>query len=80
MVPMVSLRLTGVLASAVLLFCFLGSAQAYTKAEKVAFQRTIIDRQNQLNRQFRKILRKTTKYIIIHTSEGGIKSHPSRSF
>ena len=74
MVPMGSLRLTVVLASAVLVFCCLEPAQAYTKAEKSAFQCTIFDRQNQLNPKFRKIPRKTTKYIIVHTSEAGIKS------
>lgn len=71
---MVSLRLVAVLASAVLVFCFPESAQAYTKAEKVAFQHTIIDRQTQLNPKLKKTPRRTTQYIIVHTSEGGLKS------
>lgn len=72
---MVSLRLVVVLAFVVaVVFCFLVSAQAYTKVERVAFQRTIIDRQHKLNPKFKIIPRKKTKYIIVHTSEGGLKS------
>ncbi|MDD8019130.1 MAG: peptidoglycan recognition family protein [Bacteroidota bacterium] len=72
---MISLHLVAVLAFAVVfVFGFPGYAHAYTNKEKVTFQRTIIDRQNQLNPNFRKIPRKTTQYIIVHTSEGGLKS------
>lgn len=71
---MISLRLVAVLAFAVVVFCFPGDVHAYTNKEKVTFQRNIIDRQNQLNPKLKKIPRKKTKYIIVHTSEGGLKS------
>ncbi len=35
---------------------------------------TVIDYQNKLSPAFNKVLRETTKYIIVHTSEGGLES------
>lgn len=50
------------------------SAAATTAAEQKAFQNSIIDRQRQLNAKFIKRTRRTTRYIIVHTSEGGLNS------
>jgi hypothetical protein len=49
-------------------------ARAYTRAERVALQRSIVDEQRSLNSKFKKVKRKKTKYIIVHTSEGGLTS------
>ena len=46
----------------------------YSKADRVAFQRSIIDKRSALNRSFKTIRRKKTKYIIVHTSEAGLQS------
>lgn len=54
--------------------CFVSFADAYTKADKRAFQKSIVDYRRNLNRKFKKIRRKSTNYIIVHTSEGGLKS------
>ncbi len=50
------------------------SAAAYSQAERKAFQRSIVDKRSQLNRKFKKICRKQTKYLVVHTSEGGLTS------
>ena len=63
----------GVLSSA----CFFSSATfatPYTKGERLAFQRSIVDYRSRLNPRFKKVKRKSTRYIIIHTSEGGLRS------
>jgi N-acetyl-anhydromuramyl-L-alanine amidase AmpD len=46
----------------------------YSKAERLAFQKAIIDKQRQLHHRFKKITRNETKYIIVHTSEAGLKT------
>ena len=46
----------------------------YSKIERRAFQKTIIDKQRQLHPRFKKITRKETKHIIVHTSEAGLKT------
>jgi N-acetylmuramoyl-L-alanine amidase len=46
----------------------------YSRAERTAFQRSIVDKRAELRRQYKKILRKETKYIIVHTSEAGLTS------
>ena len=51
-----------------------GSAFAGSRSERVQFQKSIIDRRANLNRSFRKAARQRTNYIIVHTSEGGLKS------
>ena len=43
-------------------------------AERLAFQKAIIDKQRQLHHRFKKITRNKTKYIIVHTSEAGLKT------
>ena len=61
-----------------LTICFLvtlpSALIAYTAAERKAFQRSIVDSSWQLNPKFKKIIRKKTKYLIIHTSESNLKS------
>jgi hypothetical protein len=51
-----------------------GSAWAFTRAERQIFQNSIIDRRAQLNPKFKKITRTKTRFIIVHTSEGGLNS------
>ena len=64
----------GLGALAVLLFLLPTEASAYSAAEKSAFQRSIIDYRWRQNPRFKKTTRKQTRYIIVHTSEGGLKS------
>jgi hypothetical protein len=47
---------------------------ATTRAERAAFQRSIIDKRYTLNRSYKKVLRKRTKYLVVHTSEAGLRS------
>ena len=69
------LRLPAILLLAsVILIASLESTAAFTKAERSTFQRSIVDKRNQLNRKFKKVRRENTKYIIVHTSEGGLSS------
>ena len=42
-----------------------------TRTEQRQFNASIIDRSKQLNRRFKKVPRKSTKYIIVHTAEAG---------
>jgi len=46
----------------------------HTRSERVTFQRSIVDKRSELNRRYKKIPRKETKYIIVHTSEAGLRS------
>jgi len=50
------------------------AARDATPSEVRRFQRSIVDYRRHLNPKFRKRVRKETRYIIIHTSEGGLKS------
>jgi len=63
------------LASVALCFSLLWSqdASARSRAERVRFQKSIIDWRAKLDRSFRKLARKRTDYIIVHTSEGGLR-------
>jgi N-acetylmuramoyl-L-alanine amidase len=47
---------------------------AFSRAERKVFQRSIIDKRKQLHPKFEKVPRKTTKYIIVHTSEAGLNA------
>ena len=51
-----------------------GDACAASGSELRRFQSSIIDYRGKLNRQFRKVNRKQTEYIIVHTTEGGLNS------
>ena len=49
-------------------------AAGFSRAESARFQRSIIDHRRALNRRYKKTKRTKTKYIIVHTSEAGLKS------
>ena len=46
-------------------------SSAYTLADRLSFQSSIEDYRSQLNPNYKKVRRKQTKYIIVHTSELG---------
>ncbi|MBW2603397.1 MAG: N-acetylmuramoyl-L-alanine amidase [Deltaproteobacteria bacterium] len=46
---------------------------AYPPADRFGFQRSIVDCRSRLNPNYKKVRRKNTKYIIVHTSELGVK-------
>jgi len=48
-------------------------ATAFSRTERAGFQRSIVDYRAQLNPKYKKIKRKRTDYIIVHTSELGSK-------
>jgi len=50
------------------------SSTAFSRTERNAFQRSIVDSRRQLNPRFKKVKRKKTNYIIVHTSELGLKT------
>ncbi|MBC8247476.1 MAG: N-acetylmuramoyl-L-alanine amidase, partial [Deltaproteobacteria bacterium] len=47
---------------------------AFSRADRIAFQRSIRDRRYKLHRRYKKVRREQTKYIIVHTSEAGLRS------
>jgi hypothetical protein len=47
---------------------------AFNQADREMFQRTIVDSRQQLNPRFKKVKRKKTNYIIVHTSELGLET------
>jgi hypothetical protein len=49
-------------------------AAAYSAAERQRFQQSIVDYRPRLNPRYNKIKRKHTRYIIVHTSELGLKT------
>ncbi|MFQ5599257.1 MAG: N-acetylmuramoyl-L-alanine amidase [Candidatus Krumholzibacteriia bacterium] len=59
---------------AFLLGSLVETSLASTKRERRTFQRSIVDRQGNLNRKFKKVRRKRTTHIIVHTSEGGLQN------
>lgn len=50
------------------------SSAAFTRTDRAAFQRSVIDSRPRLNPRFKKVKRKQTNYIIVHTSELGLKT------
>jgi N-acetylmuramoyl-L-alanine amidase len=46
----------------------------YSRAQRMAFQRSIVDKRADIQWKYKKIPRKKTKYIIVHTSEAGLRS------
>jgi hypothetical protein len=56
------------------LFALPSSSAAFTRTERNIFQRSIVDFRSRLNSNYKKIQRKKTKYIIVHTSELGLKT------
>ena len=69
-----SLTIAGFLAIGLLFHQPLAVHARYSKAERRAFQKAIVDRRRQLHPGFKKIPRKETNYIIVHTSEAGLKT------
>jgi hypothetical protein len=49
-------------------------ASAFTRADRQRFQESIIDHRQRLNPNYPRIRRHRTKYIIVHTSELGLKA------
>ena len=47
---------------------------AFSRSDRMNFQRSIRDRRYKLHRRYKKVRRKQTKYIIVHTSEAGLRS------
>ena len=47
---------------------------AYSRSDIVSYQRSIVDYRHELNPRFKKRKRSHTKYIIVHTSELGLKT------
>jgi N-acetylmuramoyl-L-alanine amidase len=47
---------------------------AFSRADRITFQRSILDRRYKLHRRYKKVLREQTQYIIVHTSEAGLRS------
>ena len=47
---------------------------AFTQSERFKFQRSIVDFRSRLNPKYKKVHRKNTKYIIVHTSELNLKT------
>ena len=52
----------------------LSSSIAYTQANDISFQRSIVNFRSRLNPKFKKVKRNKTKYIIVHTSELGLNA------
>jgi hypothetical protein len=62
------------LSAALLLLASSPSRAAFSRAERRAFQRSVIDKRKQLHTRFKKVQRKRTRYIVVHTSEAGLSS------
>ncbi|UCH84523.1 MAG: N-acetylmuramoyl-L-alanine amidase [Candidatus Latescibacterota bacterium] len=67
-------RLAIAVALSAILVCSFTPVSSYTGAERQALQRSIVDKRSQLNPKFKKVKRKSTRFIIVHTSEGGVNS------
>lgn len=62
------------LASLALLLLSPSAMHAASRQARTSFQRSIIDKRGELNRGFKKERRKETRYVIVHTSEGGLRN------
>jgi len=64
------------LLTALLAFSFICPSYSIpaSRKERSDFQRSIIDHRPRLNRKYKKVTRRQTKYIIVHTSELGLKT------
>ena len=56
------------------LFILPALSAASTRTERVTFQRSIVDYRPRLNPRYKKVERKKTNYIVVHTSELGLKT------
>ncbi len=59
---------------AILLFRPAALSAAWSAKDLAAFQRQIVDYRPRLNPKYKKVKRRQTKYIIVHTSELGLKT------
>ncbi|WP_372680687.1 N-acetylmuramoyl-L-alanine amidase [Desulfosarcina sp.] len=50
------------------------SSSAFSRTDRTAFQRTLVDSRHQLNPRFKKVERNKTKYIVVHTAELGLET------
>jgi len=66
--------LATVLATLVLSLLCAVAASASSRTELARFQRSIVDKRGEINPRFRKVVRRKTDYIVVHTSEGGLSS------
>jgi N-acetylmuramoyl-L-alanine amidase len=55
-------------------FSVTGACSEYSRSDYQQFQNAIIDHRDQLNNSFKKVARKTTRHIIVHTSELGLSA------
>jgi hypothetical protein len=53
--------------------CCFANGEAVSQSDRQTFQRAIKDWRKQLHPRFKKVPRKSTQYIIVHTSEAGLK-------
>jgi hypothetical protein len=60
--------------AALLLLGFSPAWAAFSRDERRGFQRAIVDKRKQLHPKYKKIPRKGTRYIIVHTSEAGLNT------
>lgn len=56
------------------LLIFPSLSTASTRSDVRSFQRSIADHRSRLNPRFKKVIRKQTQYIIVHTAELGLNS------
>lgn len=56
------------------LFILPSLSTAYTRKEHANFQRSIVDFRSRLNPRFKRVKRKNTKYVVVHTSELGLET------
>ena len=57
----------------VLLLASPSASSAFSRSERAGFQQSIVDYRSRLNPRYKKIKRSHTRYIIVHTSELGLK-------
>jgi hypothetical protein len=61
-----------VLLCMTLFFMVPSLSNAFSRTDRDRFQRSIVDYRQRLNPRFKKVKRKSTQYIIVHTSELGL--------
>ncbi|MGD9215193.1 MAG: N-acetylmuramoyl-L-alanine amidase, partial [Desulfobacteraceae bacterium] len=65
-----------ILSASICIFLLLAApsaSSAFSRSERAGFQQGIVDYRPRLNRRYKKIKRPHTRYIIVHTSELGLK-------
>ena len=70
-----TIRIVSIYSFLLLFFCFHPPlSYAYSQSELASYQRSIVDHRYRLDPKYKKRKRKQTKYIIVHTSELGLKT------